>query len=268
MTRVLPPADAEVLQDSDARGRGNALWLFRSPTPRLLKLYRPRRSPFVEALSEHLTQAVQGISGVRADVRMRNEQRGLALWAREGFDVVRVLDLPLPEGIDGPALWLEYVEAPLLKSVLRDPGVTWAAKAQWIERYGANLGARHERAAAKGELGLVHEHAGLIHVFARGERLVHFDLEGAFCSGTPIREALAQELSTALRSLAKSTLERFEPALDAFIAGYARRELLREAAHWGAHGRSLRRLAKRWADRRENATFGKGEVLVTLLARL
>ncbi|MBK9385544.1 MAG: hypothetical protein IPN34_12105 [Planctomycetes bacterium] len=268
MRRLLPPADAEVLQDSDARGRGNALWLFRSPKPRLLKLYRPRRSPFVEALSEHLTQAVQGVSGVRADVRMRNEQRGLALWAREGFDVVRVLDEPLPPGLEGPALWLEYVDAPLLKTVVRDPAVSWAAKAQWIERYGANHGERHERAAARDELGLVHEHAGLIHVFARGEQLVHFDLEGAFCSGTPIREALAQELSTALRSLAKSTKESFGAALDAFIAGYARKELLREAAHWGAHGRSLRRIAKRWADRRENASFGKGEVLETLLGRL
>lgn len=268
MKRSVLPAGAEVLQDSDANGLGNALWLFRTPEPRLLKIYRPRRSLFVEALGEHLTQAFQGISGVRADVRRRNEARGLALWASAGFDVVRCFDDPPPAGVDEPTLWIEYIEAPLLKTVLRDAALSWETKATWIVRYGACLGARHERAYERGELGLVHEHGGLIHVFAHGERLIHFDLEGAFCAGTPIREALAQELSTALRSLAKSTPDRFDEALRCFVEGYERRSLLHDAAHWGAHGRSLRRMAKRWADRRENSVFGKAEVLTRLCTML
>lgn len=264
MKRSSMPAGAEVLQDSDAAGRGNALWFFRAPTPRLLKIYRPRRSLIAEALGEHLTQAFQGVSGVRAEVRRRNELRGLELWAREGFDVVRFFDDPLPAGVTEPALWIEYIDAPLLKTLLRDDAVDWSDKEIWIQRYGACLGARHERAYDRGELGLVHEHGGLIHVFAKDERLIHFDLEGAFCAGTPLREALAQELSTALRSLAKSTPDAFERALQCFVDGYERRALLHEAAHWGAYGKSLRRIAKRWADRRENSSFGKAEVLTRL----
>jgi hypothetical protein len=247
-------------------GRGNLL--IRVPTEqgdRVLKLYRRRRSVFNQALSSFSNALIEGKRSPGPRSRCETERQCLDLWARYGFDVFRRIDEPLPDGVELPGLWIEYCSGRTLKSLLLDAKLEWPVKRAAIRRLAGMLGRRHRKALDLDEILLVQEHSGAKHVFLSGDRMITFDLEGAFQPGFPLREALTQDLAGYLRSILRCASDRVEDALEAFVEGYRDPELLRELAHWGVHGRNLFRVLKRVLDRRRRPSFAKTDVLQMLL---
>jgi hypothetical protein len=252
-----------------AAGRSNLM--MRVPTEEgdlVLKLYRRRRSVFNQALANFSAAVIEGRRSPAPQSRSKTEHLCLDLWARYGFDVFRRIDRPLPDGVEPPGLWLEYCSGRTLKDLLLDAKLEWPVKQAEIRRLAGMLRHRHRKALDLDEILLVQEHPGAKHVFLSGDRMITFDLEGAFQSRFPLREALTQDLAGYLRSILRLAFEHLEDALEGFVEGYQDRELLWELAHWGVHGRTLSRVLKRVDDRRRRGSFAKTDVLQMLLEHL
>ncbi len=155
-----PPAipGGTLLQGPSHRGGGNLLYVVDTAFgKRILKLYRRRRAKWREPW-RNLGQWMEGKRGVRPDDRCRTEREGLALWRREGFDVPAVFDDALPEGVEPPALWLEYCPGPSLFDLVRDPAVEPQRKCETVSRFASELSRRQARAVELGQPLLSHEH--------------------------------------------------------------------------------------------------------------
>ena len=245
----LPPG-GEVLCADGRGGTGNLTLVYREPAPpRVLKIYRTRRSALSEALGGLAHRVIEGKRGASAAARCRTERLAIAAWADAGCAVVGRLDLPPPAELAAPSNWLEYVPAPTLQAVLAGTAPAAAAPVDLLRRLGADCAQRHRIALARREPLLVHERALAGHVFVVGARLVWFDLENGFRPDYPLRRALARELAGLARSLL-----RLAPApavgddwLRALVAGYADRSLLHELVHAGAAGLPLARQRARVA---------------------
>ena len=255
----------KLLQGPGPDGRGNWIYLREDGAgSRVLKLYR-RRSSRVQERSEALFSWVAGTTARTASARYRTERDGLDLWAREGFDVFRRCDEPLPAGAAPPGIWLEYCPGTLLLDVLRDPETQFEEKLALLTRLGRVLGERHARAVEACEPRLAQKHGTTEHILLWRDRMITVDLEGSFRPGFPVLEALVQELAGYLRSVAKHTAPRHDEAFTALVRGYPSPELLRKIAHWAVEGRSLyRRLARR-QDRQKRSEHSKTEVMERIL---
>ena len=245
----LPPG-GEVLCADGRGGTGNITLVYRDgAAPRVLKIYRTRRSALSEALGGLSHRFIEGKRGASAAARCATERLAIAAWADAGCAVVGRLDLPPPAELSAPSNWLEYVAAPTLQAVLAGTASDAADPAELLRRLGADCAQRHRRALARQEPLLVHERALAGHVFVAGDRLVWFDLENGFRPDYPLPRALARELAGLARSLL-----RIAPApatgdgwLRAFVAGYADRALLDELVKAGAAGLPLARQRARVA---------------------
>lgn len=258
-----------VLQGQGADGKGNLLLkVDKGDETFILKLYRRRWPLWKEHIEPVTAKIFQKKMGTNVRIRFQTERENLAMWTREGFDVPQNFDYPIPEGIDPPALWLEYCPGRLLSEVLRDNRLPWNEKEQVLTRFGAELGRRHLRFMEISEPSLVQIHATVGHILLYKNRMITFDLEQRFLPALPPLEALAHELSGYLRSIAKNTGVRFNDAMHCLIKGYPSIDLLRKTAEHGAYGRGLYRRIKRFKDRRKRPVNGKTEVLLRLLALL
>lgn len=261
--------DTRLLKSSGRDGVGNVLLLVgKGDGAAVLKLYRRRRSALREELGELAARIFHRKRGISARVRHRTERETLALWAAHGFDVLRSFDRPLPEGIDGPALWIEYCTGRLLAGILQDADVDWEEKAGWLRRLGAESARRHRLAVELSDPRLIHEKGTVKHVFVWGGRLITFDFEGGFGRRFSLLEAMAEEMSGYLRSIAQATGDGFGDAMGAWIEGYGDVARLREVARWGIAGPSLYRWLKILADPWRRPVHGKIQVLRRLLERL
>ncbi len=260
------PQDLILLQGPGPDGLGNLIYRRgEGESARVLKLYRRRWPRWQEWTEAAVSRLFLGTTARTARARYETERRCLDLWAREGFDVFRRFDDPLPLGSDPPGLWLEYCPGKLLLDLLRDAAAPWGEKLGLIGRMGEAMGRRHERAEALGEPLLVQKHGTTEHILLYRGRMITVDLEGSFRSGFPILEALAQELSGYLRSVAKNSGGLDHEALERFAAGYPSKDLLRRIAAWAVHGRGLHRRITRFQDRRRRSEHGKTEVLARVL---
>jgi hypothetical protein len=264
----LPPG-AELLQAGGKLASGNILLLFREPEPAcVLKLYRFRRSRFRERCKDFAQRVLEGKRGATAKARHDTEAAGVRCWMREGFDVVRPVDRPRPDGIKPPAAWFEYCDAPRLDEVLCDDAVDQGRKAVLARELAAVCAGRHRRAVELREPLLVHEHGNVNHVFVDGDRLVFFDLENGFRPGFPIVEALAQEVAGFLRSIVKFGGASSDELLKEFVAGYTDQDLLRRVLEHAVESRSLVRRLKRWHDRRKRGDMSKTRIMERALMSL
>jgi tRNA A-37 threonylcarbamoyl transferase component Bud32 len=260
-----PPPHAELLQAGGRNQTGNILYLFHdAPGPRVLKLYRTRRSALREFLKDCSSRRLEGKRGATARARAETEQKCLALWNAEGFAAPRVLDLPLPAGVAPPALWMEFCPGVILADALAEPNRGLSEKQDLLRRVGADFAGRHRRALALREPLLIQEHATTRHLIVQPERLVTFDLENGFRPGFPLREALVQELAGFLRPLIRQAGDSADLLLNAFVAGYAERDRLRELTAYAVKGRGWSRRLKRWHDQRRRAVWPKTEVMQRL----
>lgn len=214
--------DGVPVQGESPSGGGNRLYRFEiDGASRILKVYRRRRSawrgPFRD-LGNHL----EGKRGTSAVERCETERASLALWAHRGFDVPRLHDLPLPDGVAPPALWMEDCPGPTLARVIRSGAHSVEDVAGLVSRFSATLARRHEVATAEDEVLLVHEHPSFAHVLVvdGGERLVSFDLECAFKDGFPVAQAIGFELAGFARTLKRAEVPHEDVLFDAFAVGY------------------------------------------------
>lgn len=245
------PAGAEILEASGWRGTGNVLLLYRdAKPPAVLKIYRVRRSRTREMLRGISHRWLEGKRGASARARRDTEWWSLKVWLREGFDAVRPLEWPAPDGLEQfPVLWIEYVRAPTLQSVLRDGTLPLPRKIEHLGQLAASSCRRHQRAFELNEVLLIQEHAVMNHVLVEHGRLVTFDLENGFRPGFPMLEAAAQELAGYTRSLLQCAENRDTGALlKAWVDGYGDRSLLRSIVDHAVGGTSLLRRVKRLQD--------------------
>ena len=256
------PAGAVVLSASGRGGRGNSiLKIGEGEEAAILKVYRRRRSALREEAGELAARIFHRKRGVSVNVRHRNELEILQLWTGEGFDVPRRLDRELPEGLDPPATWLEFIPGRLLSEILRDEGVPWEEKCSHLRRLGSEHDRRHALALDRKQPLLIQEKGSVKHVFIFKDRMTTFDFEQAFGPRFPLIEALAEELAGYLRSIAQLTGDRFDDGLEALLAGYADHGRLKKITDWGVSGGSLYRWAKRWQDSWRRPEHGKVAVL-------
>jgi len=263
------PEGAEVLEASGRGGTGNVLFLFRAfDPPRVLKLYRVRRGRGRELLRGFSHRFIEGKRGAGAAARCQTERLLIDLWTREGFAVVKRIEAPLPPGANGPANWLEYVNAPSLQKLLADAGIDTGTRVAWAFRLGNDLCARHQRALQIGEPLLAHEHGSIAHFFAAGERLIAFDLEHGYRASFPVMEAIVRELEGIVRSLIRVEVPEAEDYVDALVRGYANHDLLRRAVRYGLKEGSLGRRVRRCRDSFRRRAAGKTHALHVLRSRL
>lgn len=264
-----PPMGAEVLQAGGRGGTGNLLYYFPHEQPPLvLKVYRPRRSRLREGLKNFSERILEGKRGATAAIRCATEKLNLELWTREGFDVIPHFERPLPPGISRPALWLGYCEAPLLSEALMDHRRPMDTKLALVESLGRALSCRHSRAMELNEPLLVHEHGQIKHFFVVGDRLVAFDLEHGFKPGYPVIKAVARELAGIATSLARANQAAPGGFLQAFVAGYSNKPLLKQAVHEAIHGGGVIGWIRRWHNRRDSSSMGKTRIMERLEAML
>jgi tRNA A-37 threonylcarbamoyl transferase component Bud32 len=260
-----------LLQEGGAHGGGNQLRLYDAPDGRvLLKLYRRRGSRIGGWIKRLGAGPLEGRSGTTPRERCAHERESLRLWRAHGFDVPALPDRPLPPGLDPrTASWLEYCPGRRLSEVLQDERVPLDEKRGFVARLGRDDARRHALAIELDERRLLHENASVKHVIVFGERLVHFDLESGFHERVAAAEALAQELSTRLRSLARHRPQDFEALAGLYVASYAAPERLRWAADRGLHSPNpLQRIRRHFDRRRRQPGSSKAEMLEWLLAAL
>lgn len=252
-----------------ADGLGNLSYVCTGPAGTyLLKLYRTRRGRFLDYIEPTYSKYVlRRTSGTPAG-RYESERDNLAVWTREGFDVCRVFELPLPEGIEPPALWLEYVPGRLLDDVLRDPELEWDQKTGDLTVLATELGRRHARAFETGERRLLQKHGGGCHVMLFEGRQITIDLEGAYLPGHRLEAALTRELSGYLRSFFGAFGDRFGESLEVFLAAYPEPDILRATLDWRLRGQGLVGSLTRYRDRRRRGAGSKFGLLSQLGARL
>lgn len=258
-----------LIQDGgrDDRG-GNRLYVDETPgREALLKVYRRRGTPLREAAKRFSYRFIERKRGVTPRERCALERRHLALWRAQGFDVPALLERPLPEGLSADtALWMELCPGPLLYRFVADRARSLDERGEQVERFARSLGERQGRTLELSELGLVMKHASIKHVLLHEGRQVSFDLEGAYADSWPLLDALADELGANLRSLLRVAAEDRDALGAAFLAGYGRREQLREIAAYGIRGGGLHRAVRRWADRRRR-DFSEYDALLWLEQR-
>jgi hypothetical protein len=258
----IPPAGAEVLQAGGRGGTGNVLYFFpREQPPLVLKVYRPRRSRWNEFWKDISERVFEGKRGATAAIRCATERLILDLWAREGFDVIRRVERPLPGGGRMPALWLAYCQAPVLSELLANPDGPLEGKLRWVELLGQSLSRRHSRAAELHEPLLVHEHGQIKHFFAQGTRLVAFDMEHGYRPGYPVVRAVARELAGIACSLARADDRAGDQYLRVFAASYENRSLAKEAVREAIRGGGLAGIIRRRHDRQRGSRDDKTQVM-------
>jgi hypothetical protein len=251
------------------RGYGNLLLLVREASgSSVLKLYRRRHAHPREWLGAFSAAVFEGKRGISPRTRYEVEMRAMDLWSGNGFDVFRRIQRPLPDAVAPPAVWLEYCPGRLLFEVLADPDVAWAEKERRIAWLGESLGRRYRRASDLGDTLLIHEHGTTKHVMVWGDRMIFFDLEGAFREGYDLIDAIGHDLSGFVRSVIVPTGERADEALGILARACPQPDLLAQAAERIVHGRGLSLRLRRWQDSRRRGKNSKTDAMRRLLAAL
>lgn len=256
-----------LLEGPSARGGGNLLFVVETEAgPRLLKLYRRRRSRW-RGPWRTLGHWLEGKRGVGPAARARTERELLALWHGHGIDVPRLHDDPLPPGVDGPGAWMAYCPGPTLEDEVARQG---AGAAELVRSYAQDLATRHDLARDHRDVRLVHEHPGIVHVLLHADRRVSFDLEGAWRSARFLERALVEEVAGVVRSICKAAQDAWPQLISAFAAGYGRPETLRGIIRRGTRGgvRARLRRLRGTARRALRGKLSKAEALRRLGARM
>ncbi|MHC5065947.1 MAG: hypothetical protein ACYTG5_18455 [Planctomycetota bacterium] len=259
----------ELVMGQDAKGRGNIMYkVVEGDATYLLKLYRSRWNPLQEHFEKYFARYAHRRTSGSAIGRYESERDNLQVWTEAGFDVCRVFDKPLPEGVEPPGLWLEYCPGPTLSEFFVDPDVDEAQKTSELTRMVRGISKRHALAMATGERRLLQKHPTCNHLLLHEGRQVTIDLEGAYLPNYRMLEALTREVSGYLRSFRRGFTERIDQAIDVFAAEYTEKELLKQIVDWGVHGASIYRRLTRLQDRSKRGAEGKTALLARLRDRL
>lgn len=238
-----------------ARSRGNRLLVLETPQGLgALKVYRNRRGPVREMLSQLSHQAFEGKRDPSARGRWHTEQLSLELWSRHGFRVPRILETPIPSQFEAdPATWLEFFPGRPLFWHVGDETVDWDEKVRLVQTLAANDRRRHALAIELREPLLLHEHATTKHVLVHQGELCTIDLEGGFLPGACCQSVAGAEVAGTIRSLWRDpqTSPLSEALPREYVRGYGDVDQLRQLASSASSG--LGASLRAWRDRRRRA---------------
>jgi len=196
----------------------------------VLKVYQGSRSWLDYAMKTCGNVLVCNQTSFMPRARRRTELACLKLWRDAGFRVFGLYDDVEVEGID-PTLWAlyEWVPRPKLVDLL---GVKETPLEQRLALWRGFLPIWHRRhalAIERAEPRLVHENGDLKHVMVLEDgTYLQFDFEMVFRSRTRVKEFVAREILSFLKSLGKTAgADEFPAFMAETVRHYPDRELLR-----------------------------------------
>ncbi len=196
----------------------------------VLKVYEGSRTWLEYAMKTCGNVLVCNQTSFMPRARRRTELACLKLWRDAGFRVFGTYDDVEVEGID-PTLWAlyEYVPRPKLIDLLGKKEVPLEQRLALWRGFLPVWHRRHALAIERREPRFVHENGDLKHVMVLEDgSYLQFDFEMVFRSQSRVKEFVAREILSFLKSLGKTVGER---DLDAFmvetVRHYPDRELLR-----------------------------------------
>ena len=233
----------------------------------VLKVYQGTRSWFEYALKSVGNVVVCNQTSFMPRARRRTELDVLRLWREAGFRVFGVYDDVAVEGLD-PSLYAlyEYVPAKKLVDLLGDRALPLEERLALWRGWLPVWHRRHRLAVERAEPRFVHENGDLKHVMPLpdGEYL-QFDFEMVFRSRRRVKEFVAREILSYLKSLGKTVGERdFEAFMAETVRHYPGRDLLLHTHAFAfANANPILRLARaidRRIKPRAQKTFSKYNV--------
>lgn len=196
----------------------------------VLKVYQGSRTWLEYALKTCGNVLVCNQTSFMPRARRRTELACLKLWRDAGFRVFGLHEDVVVEGID-PAPWalFEWVPRPKLVDLLGKPALALEERLALWRGFLPVWHRRHALAIERAEPRFVHENGDLKHVMVLEDGgYLQFDFEMVFRSRTRVREFVAREILSFLKSLGKTVGEREFPAfMEATVRGYPDHDLLR-----------------------------------------
>ncbi|MEW6743874.1 MAG: hypothetical protein AB1486_14055 [Planctomycetota bacterium] len=217
----------------------------------VLKVYYGNRSWLRYAVKTLGNVLVCNQTSFMPRARRATELACLKLWREAGFRVFDVYEDVLVEGLpeDGWALY-EFVPGRKFVDYFGDRSIPLEERLAMWRRFLAEWCRRHELAIARREPRLVHENGDLKHVMIWKDELVNFDFEMCFRSRRRVKEFVAREILSYLKSLGKTVgTELWDTFARETVRHYPRRDLLEYTYAFAYRNPNpLLRLA-RWLDR-------------------
>ncbi|MBL8844110.1 MAG: hypothetical protein JNL90_21475 [Planctomycetes bacterium] len=196
----------------------------------VLKVYQGSRTWFDYALKTCGNVLVCNQTSFMPRARRRTELDCLKLWREAGFRVFGLYEDVEVEGID-PTLWAlyEYVPRPKLVDLLGKGEIPLAERLALWRNFLPIWHRRHALAVSRAEPRLVHENGDLKHIMVLEDGgYLQFDFEMVFRSKSRVKEFVAREILSFLKSLGKTVGEHDFPAfMEETVRHYPDHDLLR-----------------------------------------
>lgn len=195
----------------------------------VLKLYYGSRSRFRYVYKSVGNVWFANQTSMMPRTRRRVELECIHLWRDAGFRVFDTYEDVVVEGLPrGGYTMFEWVDGLKLADYLEDPSQPLADKLALWRRFLPEWHRRHQLAIERGEPRFVHENGDLKHVMIYGDELVYFDFEMVFRSRRRVREFVAREILSYLKSLGKRVgAELWPEFLREVVEHYPDRDLLK-----------------------------------------
>ena len=169
----------------------------------VLKVYFGDQSKFRYVHKTYNNLVYNNKSSFMPRQRRLTELECLQIWREAGFRVFSTYDDVVVEGLpEGGYALFEYIEAPRFKEYFADATVPVEERLKMWRRFLPVWHRRHALAIERREPKLVHENGDLKHVLIMDDgQLLFFDFEMVFRSPSRIKEFVAREIMTYLKSL-------------------------------------------------------------------
>jgi len=211
----------------------NGNYLYRVPFRggfAVLKVYQGSRSAFEYTLKSFGNIAFCNQTSYMPRARRRTELDSLRLWREAGFRVFGLYEDVEIEGM-APDLWAlyEYLPRPRLVDLLGKQEIALAERLALWRGFLPIWHRRHALAVDRAEPRLIHENGDLKHVMVLEDGgYLQFDFEMVFRSKRRVKEFVAREILSFLKSLAKTVGRRDFPVfLEETVRSYPDADLLR-----------------------------------------
>jgi hypothetical protein len=195
----------------------------------VLKVYLGSRSWLEYAVKTCGNVLVCNQTSFMPRARRRTELDVIRLWRDAGFRVFGVHDDAVVEGID-PTLHalFEYVPRKKLIDLLGDPALPLEKRVAIWRGWLPVWHRRHELAIARREPRLIHENGDLKHVMPMEDGdYLSFDFEMVFRSRRRVKEFVAREILSFLKSLGHTVGGDFDAFMQETVRHYPDHDLLR-----------------------------------------
>ena len=169
----------------------------------VLKVYFGDQSKFRYVHKTYNNLVYNNKSSFMPRQRRLTELECLRIWREAGFRVFSTYDDVVVDGLpEGGYALFEYIEAPRFKEYFADATVPVYKRLEMWRRFLPVWHRRHALAIEQRETKLVHENGDLKHVLIMDDgQLLFFDFEMVFRSPSRIKEFVAREIMTYLKSL-------------------------------------------------------------------